>query len=239
MVRAVGIGNQDFEIIRKSQYFYIDKTKFIKERWETGDHVTLITRPRRFGKTLAMSMTEQFFSIKYAGREDLFQGLRIWEGETYREFQGTCPVINLSFANIKEKDYETAQRKICQTLSNLYQEYEFLFDSDALGERGMRFFKSVSEDMDDTAATMALHQLSIYLAKYYGKRVIILLDEYDTPMQEAYVNGYWEELVSFTRSLFNASFKTNPYLERAIMTGIPQIRGLLWLYRGRSFCGPG
>lgn len=148
-------------------------------------------------------------------------------------------MINLSFANIKEKDYETARRKICQTLSNLYQEYEFLFDSDALGERGMRFFKSVSEDMDDTAATMALHQLSIYLAKYYGKRVIILLDEYDTPMQEAYVNGYWEELVSFTRSLFNASFKTNPYLERAIMTGIPQIRGLLWLYRGRSFCGPG
>lgn len=223
MTRTVGIGNQDFGIIREKGYFYVDKTKFIKEWWETGDHVTLITRPRRFGKTLTMSMVERFFSVRYAGREDLFQGLTIWEYEEYRKLQGTYPVISLSFANIKEKDYGTARRKICQTLSNLYQEYEFLLDSDAPGERGTRFFKSVSEDMDDMAATMALHQLSLYLAKYYGKNVIILLDEYDTPMQEAYVNGYWDQMVSFTRSMFNAAFMTNPYLERAIMTGITRV----------------
>lgn len=223
MARTISIGAQNFGVIQERGYFYIDKTHFLSEWWEGGDVVTLITRPRRFGKTLNISMTEQFFSVKYAGRSDLFEGLSIWKEKRYQELQGTYPVISLSFANVKEKDYPTARRKICQILSNVCQEYEFLLDSDVLGERGNRFFRSVSEDMDDVAATMALHQLSIYLSKYYGKNVIILLDEYDTPMQEAYVHGYWEELVSFTRSLFNSTFKTNPYLERAIMTGITRV----------------
>lgn len=223
MPRTVSIGCQDFETIRKEGYFYIDKSGFIKEWWAGGDSVTLITRPRRFGKTLTMSMVEKFFSVRYVGRGELFQGLEIWDSEEFRELQGSCPVISLSFANIKEPDYIRARRKICQMLSNLYSEYEFLRNTDVLGDRGQRFFESVSEDMDDTAATMALHQLSMYLSRYYGKKVIILLDEYDTPMQEAYVNGYWEELVAFTRSMFNAAFKTNPYLERAIMTGITRV----------------
>ncbi len=223
MPRTVSIGCQDFETIRKEGYFYIDKSGFIKEWWAGGDSVTLITRPRRFGKTLTMSMVEKFFSVRYVGRGELFQGLEIWDSEEFRELQGSCPVISLSFANIKEPDYIRARRKICQMLSNLYSEYEFLLNTDVLGDRGQRFFESVSEDMDDTAATMALHQLSMYLSRYYGKKVIILLDEYDTPMQEAYVNGYWEELVAFTRSMFNAAFKTNPYLERAIMTGITRV----------------
>ncbi len=221
--RTIGIGNQDFEVIRKEDYFYIDKTHFIKEWWENGDNVTLITRPRRFGKTLAMSMVESFFSVKYKEKGHLFHGLQIWNSDKFRALQGTFPVISLSFANIKESDYKTARRKICQTLSDLYSEYEFLMDLDILGDRAKRFFQSVSEDMDDVAATMALHQLSRYLSQYYGKKVIILLDEYDTPMQEAYVNGYWQELVSFTRNIFNSTFKTNPCLERAIMTGITRV----------------
>ncbi len=223
MARTIAIGIQDFETIQKKNCFYIDKTSFIKEWWESMDTVTLIARPRRFGKTLTMNMTEKFFSVRYAGRSDLFEGLGIWDSEKFRALQGTYPVISLSFANIKETTYETARRKICQTLSNLYLENEFLLDSDTMSERGRRFFESVSVDMDDTTATMAVHQLSLFLSKHYGKHVIILLDEYDTPMQEAYVNGYWEELVSFTRSMFNAAFKTNPYLERAIMTGITRV----------------
>jgi hypothetical protein len=103
MARTVGIGHQDFEEIRGLNNFYIDKTLFIKEWWENKDKVTLITRPRRFGKTLNMSMLEQFFSVKYAGRQDLFEGLEIWENEKYRNLQGTYPVINFSFANIKER----------------------------------------------------------------------------------------------------------------------------------------
>ena len=223
MARTVGIGLQSFEKIQQRQCFYVDKTKFIKEWWENLDDVTLITRPRRFGKTLTISMTEQFFSIKYAGRGELFEGLSIWEDEKYRKLQGTYPVISLSFANVKETSYESTVQRINQIFTNLYYEYSFLLEGDALLFDEKEDFRSISKGMPEIMATMALHQLSRFLYKYYHKKVIILLDEYDTPMQEAYVNGYWGELTDFTRSLFNSAFKTNPYLERAIMTGITRI----------------
>ena len=223
MARTISIGCQNYGTIRREGYFYIDKTSFIREWWESGDSVTLITRPRRFGKTLTMSMTEQFFSVNYAKREELFEGLSVWEDEKFRKLQGTYPVISLSFANIKEQNYETARRKLCHIFSNLYSQYDFLLEGSLLNEKEKRFFDSVSVDMDDVTATLSLHQLSLYLSRYYGKNVLILLDEYDTPMQEAYVHGYWEEMTAFTRSLFNAAFKTNSCLERALMTGITRV----------------
>ena len=223
MTRTVGIGIQNFGKIIENDYFYIDKTSFIREWWENGDEVTLIARPRRFGKTLTMSMTEQFFSIKYAGRGDLFEGLSIWREKEYRALQGTYPVISLSFANVKERDYTGTRKKICQMLTDLYTDSTFLLDSGVLQEGDRDFWKRISVDMDDVEASLAIHHLAKYLSLYYGKKVIILLDEYDTPMQEAYVNGYWGELLAFIRSLFNATFKTNPYLERAIMTGITRV----------------
>ena len=223
MARTIGIGQQSFETIRENNYFYIDKTDFIREWWESGASVTLITRPRRFGKTLNMSMMESFFSVEYAEKRSIFEGLSIWEDEKYRKIQGTYPVISLSFANVKEKDYLTTRKKLCQLLAKLYAKHSYLLDSGILYETDIQYFKRVSESMDDSDASLALYQLSDYLYKYYGKKVIILLDEYDTPMQEAYVNGFWEELTSFMRSLFNASFKANPYLERAVMTGITRV----------------
>lgn len=223
MARTVGIGIQDFSDIRKNNYFYVDKTPFIKEWWESGDSVTLISKPRRFGKTLNMSMLEQFFSIRYAGKGELFEGLSIWQEEKYRELQGSYPVISLSFANVKEEDYERTRYKICQLLENLYIKHSYLLDSDVMTQKDKDFFNRVSADMNDGDATMAIHQLSDYLTRYHGKKTIVLLDEYDTPMQEAYVRGYWEELVTFTRSMFNSTFKTNPYLERGMMTGITRV----------------
>lgn len=223
MERTVAIGIQDFSDLIQKKYFYIDKTSFIKEWWESGDCVTLIARPRRFGKTLNMSMTEQFFSVDYGDRGDLFEGLSVWKDEEYRKLQGTYPVISLSFARVKEKDYMTAREKICEIITNLYVKYSFLRDSQVLTDKDRVFFDRVSMDMRDSDATSALYQLSDYLCRYFGKKVIILLDEYDTPMQEAYVNGYWNELALFTRSMFNSTFKTNPYLERAIMTGITRV----------------
>ena len=224
MARTVGIGMQDFEKVITNHCFYIDKTDFIRQWWESKDDVTLITRPRRFGKTLNMSMVEQFFSLDYAGRGEIFEGLSIWKDEKYRKLQGTYPVISLSFANVKERDFQTTREKICQILTNLYVKYQFLRDSAALTDTDRAFFDRIlAVEMRDSDATFALYQLSDYLYRYYGKKVIILLDEYDTPMQEAYVNGYWDELASFTRSLFNAAFKTNPCLERAIMTGITRV----------------
>ncbi len=223
MARKIGIGNQDFEVIRKHGYFYIDKTKLIREWWEAGDEVTLIARPRRFGKTLNMSMLEKFFSVEYAGRGELFEGLSVWREESYRLIQGTYPVIFLSFANIKEASYSDARKVICQNITKLYNQFDFLVDSGMLNEKEKAFYRQVSAEMENYVAADSLNALSGYLMKYYGKKVIILLDEYDTPMQEAYVNGYWRELVGFTRSFFNSTFKTNPYLERAIMTGITQV----------------
>lgn len=223
MARTVGIGIQDFSTIQKNDYFYVDKTNFIKEWWESGDSVTLITRPRRFGKTLTMSMLEQFFSVNYQGQEDLFSKLSIWKEEKYRNIQGTYPVISLSFASIKEKNYFTARYKICQLLVNLYNQHNYLFHSDVLTQKDKEYFNRISVDMNDGDATFALYQLSNFLYRYYNKKVIILLDEYDTPMQESYVAGYWQELVDFTRSLFNSTFKTNPWLERGIMTGITSV----------------
>ena len=224
MPEKITIGTQDFEQLRTEKCFYIDKTGFIKEWWDAGDDVTLITRPRRFGKTLNMSMLECFFSLKYSDRGDLFEGLSIWEEEKYRKLQGTYPVISLSFARVKETNYTTTREKICEIIRNLYIKYSFLRDSNALIDADRTFFDRIlSENMRDSDATSALYQLSDYLYRYYGKKVIILLDEYDTPMQEAYVNGYWDELMNFTRSLFNSTFKTNPALERAIMTGITRV----------------
>lgn len=223
MVRRIGIGNQDFEKVRINNYFYIDKTKFIREWWESGDEVTLLTRPRRFGKTLNMSMLEKFFSVNYANRGELFEGLSIWQEESYRQIQGTYPVIFLSFANIKETSFIDAKKVICYNIEKLYNQFDFLMDSDKLNEKEKAFYREVSADMENYAAVDSLNVLSSFLMKYYGKKVIILLDEYDTPMQEAYVYGYWQELVGFIRSIFNSTFKTNLYLERAIMTGITRV----------------
>ena len=223
MPRTVGIGHQNFEMIRNMGCFYVDKTHFIKEWWENQDAVTLIARPRRFGKTLNMSMLEQFLSIEYAGRGDLFEGLSVWEEEAYRELQGTFPVIFLSFAGVKETSFSNTRKKICQIIKNLYNRYDFLLESSCLNEDEKEAYGKVSAEMEEYIASDSLKCLSDYLSRYYGKKTVVLLDEYDTPLQEAYVHGYWKELAAFTRNLFNATFKTNPYLERAVMTGITRV----------------
>lgn len=222
-MRVIGIGKQDFADIRSTGTFYVDKTDFIRQWWDNQDSVTLIARPRRFGKTLTISMVEEFFSVRYAGRSELFEGLSIWKEERFRKLQGTYPVISLSFANVKEQKFHQAKERICQLLAGLYNQNAFLLDSGILTEEERSYFLSVTSSMSEVTATIAVYKLSEFLARYYGKKVIILLDEYDTPMQEAYTDGYWTEITSFIRSFFNASFKTNPWLERALMTGITRV----------------
>lgn len=223
MARTVGIGIQDFSKIVENDYFYVDKTAFIKEWWESGDEVTLITRPRRFGKTLNMSMLEQFFSLRYAGKSKVFEDLSIWQEKEYRELQGTYPVISLSFANVKETDFEATKDKISKIMQSLYIDYSYLLDSEALTDIEKDIFRKMMNLTPDADATLAIHNLSKFLYKHYDKKAIVLLDEYDTPMQEAYVNGYWNELVAFMRSMFNAAFKTNPFLMCGVMTGITRV----------------
>lgn len=219
----ISIGNQGFDDIRGNQCFYIDKTAFIKEWWDAKDVVTLITRPRRFGKTLNMSMLNCFFSNQYANRGDLFEGLSVWEDEKYRQLQGTYPVIFLSFADVKQTDYIDAVAKVKRNIVDLFSQYDRLYDTDVMTETQKQQYRMINYDMSDVMAQDALKLLSSHLYQYYGKKVLIFLDEYDTPMQEAYIHGYWDKFTAFMRSLFNATFKTNPYLERAVMTGITRV----------------
>ncbi|MDY5181413.1 AAA family ATPase [Butyribacter sp.] len=223
MPKVIGIGKQRYDRIIENNLFYIDKTMFIKEWWENQDDVTLITRPRRFGKTLNMDMLKCFFSNEYKDRGDLFEGLNIWKEEKYREIQGTYPVIFLSFAGIKGNNYEFTRQQICIQIADIYEKNRYLLERDILSDNEKEFYKNVNIYMSDATLSESINKMSSFMSRYYGKNVIILLDEYDTPMQEAYVNGYWEELVSFTRSFFNATFKSNLYLERAVITGITRV----------------
>ena len=229
MAKTVAIGLQSFEDIRKNDVFYVDKTHFIKEWWENYDAVTLITRPRRFGKTLNMDMLNCFFSNRYANRGDLFEGLSIWNEEKYRELQGTYPVIFLSFAGVKARNYEDAKRQIFTIIRQLYESYKFLPHDNAVFEmmNNMKEYRRTGRNdndaINDADLAFSLNELSGYLYEYYQKKVIILLDEYDTPMQEAWIGGYWEKIVELFRTMFNAAFKTNSYLERGVITGITRI----------------
>ena len=219
----ISIGKQNFADMRENGYFLVDKTDFIKEWWDSGDDVTLITRPRRFGKTLNMSMRNCFFSNKYAGRGDLFEGLNIWENEEYRKIQGTYPVIFLSFAGVKADNMQDAKVQVKTQIAELYDQNRYLLDGEILSENEKNMFKDMTIYMDDALCCSSLNMLCRYLQRYYNKRALVLLDEYDTPMQEAYIHGYWDEFTSFLRCLFNSTFKTNPYLERAVMTGITRV----------------
>ncbi len=223
MPKVIGIGKQRYDRIIENNLFYIDKTMFIKEWWENQDDVTLVTRPRRFGKTLNMDMLKCFFSNEYKDRGDLFEGLDIWKEEKYREIQGTYPVIFLSFAGIKGNNYEFARQQICIQIADIYEKNRYLLEKDILSDNEKKFYENVNIYMSDATLSDSINKMCSFMSRYYGKNVIILLDEYDTPMQEAYVNGYWKELVSFTRSFFNATFKSNLYLERAVITGITRV----------------
>ena len=225
-----GLGYQDFEEIRIGNIFYIDKTDFIRQWWEYADKVTLITRPRRFGKTLNMSTVECFFSNRYADRGDLFEGLSIWEQKTdgkecqYRALQGTFPVIFLSFANVKAAAYTDMVYKITEVIAKLFEKNRYLLEENILSENEKIYYNNIVPGMDAGIAAGAISAMADFMRRYYGgKKVIILLDEYDTPMQEAWLSGYWEEAVSFFSGLFNATFKTNEHLERGLITGITRV----------------
>lgn len=221
--QTISLGNTAFASIREANSFYIDKTDFICQWWESQDVATLITRPRRFGKSLNLNMLECFFSEKYRGEGELFRGLSIWNHEKYREIQGTYPVIFFSFADIKGQTFTSAREAICQVIQDLYAEFGFLKESERLSQEEKDYFSLVAPTMSDAVAAMSLKRLSMCLHSYYGKKVLIFLDEYDTPLQEAYMYGFWDELTGFMRGLFNSTFKTNPYLERALLTGITRV----------------
>ena len=224
MARKIFIGEQDFVTLRENNYFYIDKTEFIRTWWEDGDNTTAIMRPRRFGKTLNMSMVNAFFSIDYEGRgQELFGDLRIWQYENMHRLQGKFPVIFLSFAMVKGSSYGNLLHKLREIIAAAFKKHAYLLESDVLDDADKAYFAKVRFCEQSVDWEVSINKLSAWLSAYYQRKVIILLDEYDAPMQEAYAGGFWQEMTEFMRPFFNASFKSNAYMDRALMTGITRV----------------
>ena len=222
---VVNIGEQRFYKLREQNSLYIDKTEFIREWWETGATSTLITRPRRFGKTLNMNMLECFFSNEYAGRSDLFEGLSIWdngsqeEREKYRQLQGTYPVIFLSFAEIKAAKYEEMTYKVKRVIADLYDKNRRILEGTLLGENEKEYYKNVNSRMKDEDVADTVRSMANFMRRHYDKDVIILLDEYDTPMQEAWLNGYWDQAVQFSGNFWAILLRQIRISKRGLLQG--------------------
>ena len=225
---AMPVGVDNFREMVSRDYYFVDKTNFIKELLDHKNKVTLITRPRRFGKTLAMRMLQEFFDINAAGR-DTFKGLNISRaGEKYMQHRGKYPVIFFSLKDIATGNYQDALRDLCGKISDLYAEYGFLAESPALNEREKEYFLSVYNIADHEQYGRdkwgkSLKMLTVYLWKHYGVKTILLLDEYDAPIQHAWEDGYYEDMIRFMRQFYSEVLKGNDALEFAVLTGVLRV----------------
>lgn len=220
--KALPIGLSDFKSIIEENYYYVDKTDLISNLLYDGAKVNLFTRPRRFGKTLNMSMLKHFFDIEN-GEENrkLFEDLKISDSE-YMTEQGKYPVIFISFKNLEEEDWNNCLRKIKNLIGDLYNEFEFLRKK--LNKRDLKFFDSIWMEEEDVVWESALKNLTRYLYNYYGERkVIVLIDEYDTPIIQSYQEGYYKKAILFFKNFYGDALKDNSYLQYGVMTGILRI----------------
>jgi hypothetical protein len=225
MSKKLPIGINDFKKIRNNDYYYIDKSLFIKEIIDEDAEVILLPRPRRFGKSLNISMLHYFFEKSDKDNSKLFQGLEIERtGNSYLEKMGKYPVITIDFKGSKSKDWNTALKRIKRAIADEYQRHSYLLDSDFLLEHEREEFKAImSLKAEQTAYEFALQNLSKHLTNYYQEKVIILIDEYDEPLQSAYLNGYYEDIIDFIRVLLIRGLKGNSNLEKGILTGILRV----------------
>ncbi len=222
----VGLGYQDFGDFTCGQQFYVDKTHFISEWIEKGAKITLITRPRRFGKTTLLSTVRMFFDPRYKEHPEYFSELRVWQDEKSRSMFGSTPVISTSFGSCKGIDYKQSVRGMMTQLGSMYGQHEYLLDSPRLSEEDKRLFQKTREAFfynDMNYIERSINNLCGMLYKHFGVKPIVLIDEYDTPLIEAYTDGYWEEMITTCRQLFHNTLKENEYLGRAIITGVTKV----------------
>lgn len=220
--KALPIGLSDFKSIIEENYYYVDKTDLISNLLYDGAKVNLFTRPRRFGKTLNMSMLKHFFDIENGvENRKLFEDLKISDSK-YMTEQGKYPVIFISFKNLEEEDWKNCLRKIKNLIGDLYNEFEFLRKK--LNKRDLKFFDSIWMEEEDVVWESALKNLTRYLYNYYGERkVIVLIDEYDTPIIQSYQEGYYKKAILFFKKFYGDALKDNSYLQYGVMTGILRI----------------
>ena len=222
MKKKLPIGISNFKEIIEDEYYYFDKTEFIENLFEEVSKIKLFTRPRRFGKTLNMSMIKYFFDIENKNEnKKLFENLKISENE-YFEKQGTAPVISISFRNYDESSWGNGFEMIKNTISDLYDEFEFVKEN--LSARKKEKYDSILFNRATEATwKLSLLDLTKYLYEYYGKKVVVLIDEYDQPIIDSYVKGYYQEAISFFKTFYGVVLKDNNYLEMGIMTGILRV----------------
>ena len=219
--KKLPIGLSDFKEIIEYDYYYFDKTKFIENILEDGSKVKLFTRPRRFGKTLNMSMLKYFFDVENKKEnKKLFEGLNISKSEYFNK-QGEFPVISISFKDYNEKKWESGFREVKGIIERLYTKYKFL--TEKMDEIEVEKFNSIRRTLDLADWKNSLLNLSKYLYEYYGKKVIVLIDEYDQPIINSYINGYYNETIDFFKSFYGSVLKDNEYLEMSIITGILRV----------------
>ena len=215
------VGIENFEEIRQLGFYYIDKTRLIEQLLQGWGKVTLFTRPRRFGKTLNMSMLRSFFEI--GTDKSLFDGLYIYGNkELCAEYMGKYPVIFLSLKGVDGLDFTTARRMLCAILKNELDRHYYLKTSDALTDEDRTQFGKMLQETDENIED-SIRMLSKLLFKHFGQKAVILIDEYDVPLDKAFQNGYYKEMVSLIRGLFGQALKTNEFLQFAVLTGCLRI----------------
>ena len=224
MTRTISIGAQGFEDLRANGYFYVDKTGFVRDWWRAGDSATLVCRPRRFGKTLNLDTVRCFLSLEFAGRgEELFGGLDVWDDPAMRELQGTVPVVWMSFAKVKGETLAETLDGLRRVIRSAVRAHDYLRGSAALTGDDRAFLARVSDDMPTSVAADAVNQLCSMLRRHWGVAPVVLLDEYDAPMECAWTHGYWDGASGFMRQLMNATFKSNPAMGRGLITGVTRV----------------
>ena len=224
-VTGIGIGISDFRNLRERKNYFIDKTMFIKDIIDDQSGVTLITRPRRFGKTLNMSMLRYYFDCTKKNTAELFEGLKIMQQEEkYTSKQGAYPCIYLTLKDVTDKSFSNMILDFKTAILEMYREHRYLLDSDKIYEdEKARIMDILYTREDENVLKSSVRELSGYLYRHFEKPVIILIDEYDVPLQSAYVQGYYDEAIEFLKNFYKLSFKDNPYMEKTVLTGVSRV----------------
>ncbi len=224
-MQGIGIGESDFKMLRVNDNYFIDKSLFIKNIIDNKSKVILITRPRRFGKTLNMSMLKYYFDCTCKDSKELFKGLKIMEQDTkYTEKLGYYPVIYITLKDVQDTNYENMILSLKSAILDMYQEHMYLLESDKIHTFEKEQIKEILFAREsEVALKNSIKELSKYLNRYFGKPVILLIDEYDVPLQNAYVEGYYEQAIKFFKTFYGTTFKDNPYLEKTVLTGVSRV----------------
>ena len=224
-MHGIGLGQSDFRALRIRKNYYIDKTMYIKDIIDNDSSVILVTRPRRFGKTLNMSMLRYYFDCSQKDNKELFEGLKIMEqGEEYTSKLGYYPCIYLTLKDISEVNYQNMILNLKTAVSDMYLEHIYLLDSDKIYPFEKEQIKDIlSYKEDEIVLRNSIKTLSKYLNRFYNKPVMLFLDEYDVPLQSAYVNGYYEQGVTFFKTFYGTTFKDNQYLQKTVLTGVSRV----------------